>query len=82
MNEVKKVSRCLAYHGMILLRGVAKMLYGTLTAAVIALTADGFAAIPSEGGYVAVCDFICAVALSVIALCGLYLFGCKQKRGR
>lgn len=81
MNEVKKVAGCIAFHGMVLLRGIAKMLYGALSAAVIALAADGFAAVPSEGGYAAVCDFIYAVSLLVIALCGLYLFGCK-KRGR
>ena len=53
-----------------------------LMAAVLAMMADGFAAIPSEGGYVAVCDFICAVSLAVISLSGLYLFGGRQKKGR
>ena len=81
MNEIKKAAATAAYHGMILLRGAAKMLYGTSMAALIALTVDGFTTIPSEGGYTAVGDFIFAVSLATIALCGLYLFGGK-KRGR
>lgn len=80
-RDFKDVMQIIAFHGMILLRGFSKMAYGTLTAAVIVLAVDGFAAVPSKGGYAAVCDFIFAVAILAIALCGLYLFGCK-KRGR
>lgn len=81
MKEVKKAAGFAVYHGMILLRGIAKMLYGAMMAAVIALIAEGFASVPTEGGYAAVSDFIFAVSLTVIALAGLYLFGCR-KRGR
>ena len=80
-RDFKEVMQLIGFHSMILLRGVSKMVYGTLTALVIVLAVDGFAAVHSEGGYAAVCDFIFAVSLLVIALCGLYLFGCK-KRGR
>lgn len=79
MKEIKKAVGIAAYHGMILLRGAAKMLYGTSMAALIALTVDGFTAIPSEGGYAAVGDFIFAVSLATIALGGLYLFGGKKR---
>ena len=81
MKEIKKAAGFAVYHGMILLRGAAKMLFGTSMAALIALTVDGFAAIPLEGGYAAVGDFIFAVSLAAITIGGLYLFGGK-KRGR
>lgn len=81
MKEMKKAAGIAAYHGVILLRGAAKMLYGTAMAALIALTVDSFASIPSEGGYTAVGNFIAAVSLAVIVACGLYLFG-GRKRGR
>ena len=80
-RDSKEVMQRISFHGMILLRGICKMVYGTLTAVVIILAVDGFAAVPSEGGYAAVFDFVYAVSLIVIALCGLYLFGCK-KSGR
>ncbi len=78
MIDYKKVARVIAYHSKILLRGFSKMLYGAAMAAVMALTVDGFMEVSSEGGYVAVCDFIFAVALAIISLCGLYWFGCKK----
>ena len=79
MKEMKKAAGIAAYHGMILLRGAAKMLYGTAMAALITLTVDGFTAIPSEGGYAAVCSFIFAVSMATIVLGGLYLFGGKKR---
>lgn len=80
--DVKKVIKCMAYHGMIVLRGFAKMLYGACTACLIVLAVCGFQEIPAEDGYTAVCDFIGAVALMVIALSCMYLFGSTNKRGR
>lgn len=82
MRDFKKVARFAAYHSMIILRGFAKMLYGTVTAGMIGLAVYGFTAIPSEGGYVAVCDFIGAVTLTVIALCCMYWFGSRKRTGR
>ena len=67
-------------HGLILLRGFAKVLYGTVTAALVGLAVYGLTAIPSEGGYAAVSDFISATACIVIALALMYFFGCKRSR--
>ena len=75
--NVKKVFKCVAYHSMIVLRGLAKVLYGTVTAGLVVLAVYGFAAIPSEGGYAAVNDFLSAAICIVMALALMYFFGCK-----
>ena len=76
----KEVLQVICFHGMILLRGFAKALYGTVTAALVAMAAYGLTEIPSEGGYAAVSDFISATACIVIALALMYSFGCKRGR--
>ena len=81
MKDFKSAAKAICFHTKIMLRGFAKMLYGTVTAGLIGFAVYGFAAIPSEGGYAAVCDFIGAVALTVVALCCLYLFGSTKRRG-
>jgi hypothetical protein len=69
-------------HGKIMLKGFARMLHGTLTAGWFALSAIGFAAIPTDGGYTAVAEFIAATAAACIGLAFMYAQGAgKLKRG-
>ena len=72
----------IGFHCLVLLRGLVKTMYGAAAAGLIGLAVYGFASIPAEGGYTAVCDFIGATATLVIALNGVYAFGVRRKRGR
>lgn len=78
----KEVMQLIGFHCLVLLRGLVRVLYGAAVAGLIALAAKGFTMIPSEGGYVAVCDFIAAILTMTVALTCTYAFGCKRKRGR
>ena len=70
----------IVYHSRIFLRGFVNVVYGAAVAGLIGLAVYGFAAIPSEGGYVAVCEFIAAMATLVVALTCMYAFGGSKKR--
>ena len=76
-----EVMQLIGYHGAILLRGFAKVLYGAAVAGLIGLAAYGFYMIPSEDGYVAVLDFIAAISTLSVALTCMYAFGQKRKKG-
>ena len=65
----------ISYHAKIIIRGLVRVIWGALTAGLIGLAVYGFVAIPNEGGYVAVCDFIAAVATMVVALGNVYFQG-------
>lgn len=80
MRNFRMAVRFVCYHGKILLRGFAKVLYGAAVAGLIVLAVYGFQAIPTEGGYAAVGDFVCAVATTVVALGCMYAFGCSRKK--
>lgn len=81
--DIKGVWLRFCFHGLILIRGMLKSLYGTLVAGLAALSVYGFVSIPSEGGYTAVCEFIVAAMTLGIAFWAMYAFGGrKQKRGR
>lgn len=80
MINARKAAWYICYHGQILLRGIAKVLYGAAIAGVAALAVYGFDGVTSEGGYVAVCDFIGAVCLTILALCGVYYFGSRPRK--
>ena len=72
------------YHAKVLFSGFKRMLYGAATAGAFAMAGYGFYAIPSEGGYVAVFDFIAAAATLFVAVVGMYAQGKpgnKQKKG-
>ena len=75
----KEVMQRIGFHSLVLLRGFTKTLYGALTAGLIGLSVGGFAAIPSEGGYAAVCDFVAAIAMLTVALTCMYVFGCRRR---
>ena len=76
----KEVLQASCFHCLILLRGFAKVLYGTVTAALVAMAVYGLTMIPSEGGYAAVSDFLSAAICIVMALALMYSFGCKRSR--
>ena len=77
---MKNAAKVLCYHGKILWRGLKRMLYGAATAGLFGMAIYGFVMIPSEGGYIAVCDFIGAIATMLMALVCMYHQGCGKKR--
>ena len=77
----KEVMQLIGFHCLVLLRGFVKVLYGAAVAGLIGLAAYGFAMIPSEDGYVAVCEFIVALGTLSVALISMYAFGQKRKKG-
>lgn len=79
-RNFKEVMQLIGFHGLVLLMGFAKVLYGAVVAGLVGLAVYGFAMIPSEGGYTAVCEFIAAIATLTVALACMYAFGCRRKR--
>lgn len=82
MKKFKLVVRVMAYHALILLRGFMKVLYGALAAAMVAAAVIGFMAVSGEGGYMAVLDFLAAVAALCAALGSMYLIGGSRKSAK
>ena len=79
-RNLKKAAQVICFHSMILLRGLAKVLYGTVTMCLLLAAGWGLRAIPTEGGYAAVGDFIIATVCIVMALVLMYACGCKRSR--
>lgn len=75
----KKVMKQVKFHTDILLRGLARTLYGTVIAGLMAFAVYGFVLIKSEGGYTAVFDFIAACAMLILALANAYMLGNKRR---
>lgn len=75
----KKVMKQAKFHADIMLRGLARTLYGALIAGLIAFAVYGFVLIKSENGYVAVFDFIAACATLILALANAYALGNKRR---
>ena len=79
--DFKKTIRCVKHHSKILFKGFVRMMYGTATAGLLALAVYGFAMIPTEDGYIAVCDFIGSVATAVIGVTCMWDIGRDRKKG-
>lgn len=62
-------------------KGFVRSLWGTAVTGGIGLAVYGYAAIPAEGGYVAVCEFLIATVFVVLALGGMYIMGGTCKKG-
>lgn len=75
----KKVLKQVKAHADIMLRGLARTLYGALIAGLIAFAVYGFVLIQTENGYAAVFDFIAASATLILALANAYLLGSKRR---
>jgi len=69
-------------HLGIIVRGLARTIYGAFIAGLIAFSIYGFWIIQTEDGYAAVFDFVASCAVLVIALCNIYLLGSKRKGGK
>ena len=79
MIDFKKVIKGIRYHGLVLLKGFLVMLFGTVTAALIAASVYGFCVVSSDGGYAAVLDFLVAtVCLGIAVFCMYTIGGCKK----
>ena len=76
--EFGKVWSGFKFHATVMLRGLARAIFGTLVTGLIAFAVYGFVATESEAGYVAVCDFVIATATLVLALCSMYIMGGKR----
>lgn len=73
----------IGYHARVMFTGFLNAVYGALTAGLVGLSIYGFYAIPSEGGYFAVCEFLLAIATMLIALSCMYKWGkgiCKKSK--
>jgi hypothetical protein len=78
-DNFEKALKQVKFHAGILLRGLARTLYGTINAGLIAFAIYGFVITKSEGGYAAVFDFVASCAVLMIALVNIYLLGCKKR---
>lgn len=79
----RKTFATIRHHSKILLRGLARTVYGTAVAGLVGLSVYGFMMIPSEGGYTAVCEFVVASLTFGMACGAMYAFGgCRKKHGR
>lgn len=81
MQDIKHITKAMAFHGRILWKGFLRVLYGGATAGLIGFAVYGFAMIPSEGGYAAVCEFVGAIATMVVAITCMYHQGQTKKKG-
>lgn len=78
-SSVKKTVADIARHTKILLSGFKRTLFGALTAGLFAVSIYGLSSIPNEDGYVAVLDFVAAIATLTVALGCMYLQGTFRK---
>lgn len=79
MKKFKRAAMVMAYHALVLLRGFLKVLYGAGASALVAAAVIGFTAVSGEGGYMAVLDFLAAVAALCAALGSMYIIGGSRK---
>ena len=81
MKDFKSVCKIIRFHCRCLLKGFFRMMFGALTTGLFALAIYGFIMITSESGWLAVSDFVAAIATSVVALVCMYAMGGPRKRG-
>lgn len=79
MINVKRFMKKIRFHGLVLLKGMMRMLFGTATAGLMVLAIYGFVSVRAEGGYLAVGDFLVAMATVVVAGACMYAMGCGKK---
>lgn len=80
LKNVKTALRGIWNHGKVLGRGMVKALCGAGAAGLVWLGIHGYAAVPAEGGYVAVCDFIASTAMLFLAGLAMYLMGGRCRK--
>jgi TM2 domain-containing membrane protein YozV len=82
MMNFEKFMKLAKFHLGIVLRGLARTIYGAFITGLIAFAIYGFVLIKTEGGYAAVFDFIASVATLIVALANAYFLGSKRKGGK
>lgn len=80
--NTKEIAERIGHHGMILVTGLKRTIYGAATLGLVALAGYGFAMIPDEDGYVAVLEFILSAATLAVALRTMYAMGKGGRKGR
>ena len=78
MKSFSRTTTPIKQYMKVLFRGFLKTMYGTLTTAFFAGAVYVFTLIPSEGGYTAVCAFMVATMMLVMACRAMYAFGCRR----
>lgn len=78
-ENIKRVMGQAKFHTNIVLRGLARTIWGALIAGLIGIAVYGFTAIGKESGYAAVGDFVTSCATLVVALVNVYQMGRKKK---
>ena len=75
MNKVavRKAWNAFKFHARIMWRGLYRVLYGTLVAALLAISVCGFMVVSNENGWVAVAYFILSVSILVMSC--VYIYG-------
>ena len=61
-------------------KGLVRSLWGTAVVGAIGLAVYGYTAIPREGGYTAVAEFIVASGILCLAATGMYIMGGTNKK--
>ena len=78
MKRFSKATTPIKQYMKILMRGFLKTMYGTLVTAFFAGAVYVFTLIPSEGGYTAVCAFMVATLMLLMACRAMYAFGYRR----
>lgn len=81
-NDIASIAKVIGACLKVLWKGFTRMVVGTMVAGTMALAFYGYAMIPTEGGYVAVSEFLIATMLMVVALLCMYAMGGKAKAVR
>ena len=77
--QIKKAWNAVKFHTKIAWRGFCRTLYGSAVAGLIAMAVYGFVSVTNESGWMAVCDFIAACAMLMVAIANMYLIGERKK---
>ena len=62
-------------------KGFVRSIWGTAVSAGIGFAVYGYRAIPTEGGYIAVADFLVATLFLGLALGCMFVMGGTEKKG-
>jgi hypothetical protein len=73
MNKFKSIARMMG-------KGFVRSIWGTAVSVSIGLSVYGYSLIPTEGGYVAVAEFMAATIFLCIALGCMYIMGGTEKK--
>ena len=79
--DFKSAAGSIWHHTKILCNGFVRMIHGTAIAGLFGMAGYGLIMIPTEGGYIAVCEFIGSMATICVAVTCMYSLGCKKKKG-